>query len=356
MTPMNISIDFLFYAAFTIFGLLAGWLLGRRNRPAGDQPRLTFEEAMRRWRSITQAAEGALLDNIAATTPWLAPALPAAIAYSNMTEHLAFDPWLAFIGALVIEFLGLAAVHTAFQLWEFNETKNDSEAEAPFLWAVSAGGFYLFIIIVVNILLETAAAMGVWLEGSQITGKALLSLLSVVAAFVLALRSQHARRLAVKEQLKKERRDAYDLGRLRKQVGELETAVTDLNNALQTERDNNASLELSNQQLAKNGEKLQKEHTHLQERFEKLQTAAAKVSMQSIEEKHSANGSSTSGYTDWRKIPQKIKVTFADMTPEEILESNPGLKTRKSAENWIENSRKLRQKLSREKGETWGTW
>jgi regulator of replication initiation timing len=351
---MNILIDYLFYAVFAIVGLLAGWLLGRRNRPASDNP-LTFEEAMRRWRSITQAAEGALLDNIAATTPWLAPALPAAIAYGNMVNHLGFDEWLAFVGALVIEFLGLAAVHTAFQLWEFNETKNDSETEAPFGWAVGAGAFYLFIIIVVNIILETAVAIGVWLEAAQITGKALLSLLSVVAAFVLALRSQHARRLAVKEQVKQERRDAYELGRLRKLVGDLETAVADLEDRLKTEKETAAALEVSNIALVENAEKLQAENDRLQERFTKLQTVAAKVSIQNIESNHSQNGSSATGYTDWRKIPQEVKVTFADMTPEKILEDNPEIVS-KTAENWIKLSRKLRQKLSKEKGEVWGTW
>lgn len=354
MPNMNIPTNYLIYPAFVVIGLLAGWLLGRRNRPASDH-RLTFEEAMRRWRSVTQAAEGALLDNIAATTPWLAPALPAAIAYSNMTEHLAFDEWLAFVGALVIEFLGLAAVHTAFQLWEFNETKNDSEVEAPFWWAVGAGGFYLFIIIVVNIILETAVALNMWLEGSQILGKALLSLLSVVAAFVLALRSQHARRLAVKEQLKQERRDAYELGRLRKLVGELETAVSSLRDELQAERDAAASLELSNISLVENAEKLQAENERLQERFSKLQTAAAQKLLQQTESNHSANGSSATGYTDWRKIPQEVRTTFADMTPEKILEKNPGIVS-KTAENWIKLSGKLRKKLSKEGGQEWGTW
>lgn len=354
MPNMNIPTDYLIYPAFILVGLLAGWLLGRRNRPAEDH-RLTFEEAMRRWRSITQAAEGALLDNIAATTPWLAPALPAAIAYGNMTNHLGFDEWLAFIGALVIEFLGLAAVHTAFQLWEFNETKNDSEQAAPFRWSVYAGAFYLFIIIVVNIILETAVALGMWLEGSQILGKALLSLLSVVAAFVLALRSQHARRLAVKEQVKQERRDANELGRLRKLVGELETAVSSLRDELQTELDRTAALELSNIALVENAEKLQTENERLQERYAKLQTAAAQKLLQQTESNHSANSSSATGYTDWRKIPQEVRITFADMTPEKILEENPDIVS-KTAENWIKLSGELRKKLSKEGNQEWGTW
>lgn len=351
MPNMNIPTDYLIYLAFVVIGLLAGWLLGRRNRPASDH-RLTFEETMRRWRSITQAAEGALLDNIAATTPWLAPALPAAIAYSNMTDHLHFEPWLAFIGALVIEFLGLAAVHTAFQLWEFNETKNDSEVEAPFWWAVGAGGFYLFIIIVVNIILETAVALSMWLEGSQILGKALLSLLSVVAAFVLALRSQHARRLAVKEQVKQERRDAYELGRLRKLVGELETAVSSLRDELQTERDAAAALEIANAELRERAEQWQEEVGILQEKAAKLQARQAVETPAKRQDAAIKNGSSGGDLpTDWRKLTDEQIRHLAVLSRGEREKQFPKLKPRTRRE-WHTRL----DELAAENADKWVVW
>ena len=351
MPNMNIPIDYLFYVLFVVIGLLAGWLLGRRNRPAADH-RLTFEEAMRRWRSITQAAEGALLDNIAATTPWLAPALPAAIAYGNMTDHLHFDRWLAFVGALVIEFLGLAAVHTAFQLWEFNETKNDSEQAAPFRWSVYAGAFYLFIIIVVNIILETAVALDMWLEGSQIVGKALLSFLSVVAAFVLALRSQHARRLAVKEQVKQERRDAYELGRLRKLVGELETAVSTLHDELQTERDGAAALELANIELRERAKKWQEEVGILQEKAAKLQekqAAETTVKRQNAAVQNGSNGGELP--TDWRKLTDEQIRHLAVLARGEREKRFPKLKPRTRRE-WHTRL----DELDAENAEKWSVW
>lgn len=360
MPQMNIPTDYLIYPAFILIGLLAGWLLGRRNRPAEDH-RLTFEEAMRRWRSITQAAEGALLDNIAATTPWLAPALPAAIAYGNMTNHLGFDEWLAFIGALVIEFLGLAAVHTAFQLWEFNETKNDSEQAAPFRWSVYAGAFYLFIIIVVNIILETAVALGMWLEGSQILGKALLSLLSVVAAFVLALRSQHARRLAVKEQKTQERRDANELGRLRKLVGELETAVSSLRDELQTELDRTAALEITNAELRERAEQWQEEVGKLRENAQKLQgeltAVSAKSAERSAQNTSSPNGKVSSNLPDdWRKLDEAQIRELAVLSREEREKRFPKLKTR-TRQNWHERLDEAKEKYAQENsGGEWGTW
>ena len=101
--------------------------------------------------------------------------------------------------------LGLAAVHTAFQLWQFNKIKNQKDETAPFRWAVGGVAVYLVIIITVNILLEAAYTDDLFSFESiaSIGAKALLSLLSIVAEFVLALRSQHAQRLTVKQELAK---------------------------------------------------------------------------------------------------------------------------------------------------------
>lgn len=264
MPNMNIPTDYLIYLAFILIGLLAGWLLGRRNRPTSDQPRLTFEEAMRRWEHGIKIAEGSALNNLAATTPYLATAIPASIAYKHMTAYLDFGPTLALVAAACVEFLGLAAVHTSFQLWDWNEQKNQTEQEAPIKLAVISGIVYLVIVVTVNVILESSnVGKGNWSAAivAEIVAKALLSLLSVVAAFVLALRSQHARRLAVKEQVKQERRDAYELGRLRKLVGELETAVSSLRDELQEERDGAAALELSNMALVEKSRKNYKRNT-----------------------------------------------------------------------------------------------
>lgn len=244
------------YAVLLAAGLLAGWLARMLRETAVprtyDTAITRFEAAMFRWQRMTQAAEGTLLDNVAATTPWLAPLLPASIAYANMRVHLGFDWWLAFVGALVIEFLGLAAVHTSFQLWQYNETRNQSDEAAPFWWAVGSVGIYLTIVILVNIILEAANVI-VWTPPAwaSISSKALLSLLSIVAAFVLALRSQHARRLALKQVAHDDRARAAELGRLRKEVGQLKDErdaanqqATELGQAcaaMRTERDGLAS-------------------------------------------------------------------------------------------------------------------
>jgi hypothetical protein len=154
------------------------------------------------WREITNALEKTLVDNVAATVPWLAPLIPAAIAYDHMAGVLLFDPWLAFVGAAVVELLGLSTVTTAVQFWQYNDLPlqaidSDSssalaqlgkEGRAPFGLAFSAAAFYLLVVITVNVLLDEAG-------GTARLAKALLSTLSIVGALTVAIRSQHRRRV-----------------------------------------------------------------------------------------------------------------------------------------------------------------
>ena len=188
-----------------------------------------FENTMTSWQRLTRAAETTLLDNVAATVPWLASLLPAAIAYKHLVNYLRFDWWLALAGAAVVELLGVATIHTALQLWEFNATKNKSDQAAPFKLAVGAGAVYFVVVVVVNMVLEIGGA-AVWdfPFWSRVGAKGLLSLLAPVGAFVLALRTQHARRLAKREQDKTERREARELGQLRKQVPALKQELAEM--------------------------------------------------------------------------------------------------------------------------------
>lgn len=220
-------------AVLAAVAIIAGWIIGRRTagEPApetADRPdaAVRFESIMQTWQRITRAAEGTLLDNLAATTPYLATFIPATIAYKHTRLYLDFSRLEAATAALVVEFLGLAAVHTAFQLWSWNATKNKSDEEAPVKAAILVGVVYLLVIIVTNVLLEAASVSG-WSAAAvaRIVAKALLSILSVVAAFVLALRAQHARRQNAKQDETAERQRAAELGQARRKVAQLETKL-----------------------------------------------------------------------------------------------------------------------------------
>ena len=146
--------------------------------------------------------EAAFIDAIAAVTPWLAPLIPAYLVYTNMTQRLGYPPIVGLVGAAAVEFLGLSAVHTAVTFWQWNDAHKIERA--PFWFAFGAGLFYVVIVLTVN------AALDIWRgnEGVKILAHGLLSLLSVDAAIIIAIRAQHARRLNERDEAKKERREA----------------------------------------------------------------------------------------------------------------------------------------------------
>lgn len=173
---------------------------------------------LQRCMGLSQALELMLVDVIAALIPWLAPVIPAYMAFSHMTSVLAFPAWVATLGAMVVEFLGLSTVHTTFSFWRYNDEREARRiqhqqhgrgrrkalprraAGAPVLVAGITAGFYLAVIITVNVLLDDAGLV-------EKIAKALLSLLGTVAAVTLAIRAQHARRLAEAEERKLSRKE-----------------------------------------------------------------------------------------------------------------------------------------------------
>lgn len=146
--------------------------------------------------------EATFIDTIAAVTPWLAPLIPAYLVYHNMVERLGYPPIFGLVGAAAVEFLGLSAVHTAVTFWQWND--NHKIERAPFWFAFGAGLFYVVIVLTVN------AALDIWRGNDtvKIAAHALLSLLSVDAAVIIAIRAQHARRLTERVEARQERQAA----------------------------------------------------------------------------------------------------------------------------------------------------
>jgi hypothetical protein len=84
--------------------------------------------------------------------------------------------------------------------WQWND--GHKLERAPFWFAFGAGLFYVVIVLTVN------AALDIWRdsEGVKILAHALLSLLSVDAAVIIAIRAQHASRLNERREKKEERK------------------------------------------------------------------------------------------------------------------------------------------------------
>ena len=135
---------------------------------------------------LNRAAEGLLIDIIAGFSPWLAPIVPAFMTFRSMTGLLGFPVWIAWAAAICVEFLGLAAVRTALEFWQWNDDKHKTDPRAPVFLAIIAGSFYLAVVLTVNVTLDNS-------PGLFRLAKALLSSLSVCAGLILALRAGHAR-------------------------------------------------------------------------------------------------------------------------------------------------------------------
>jgi hypothetical protein len=175
----------------------------QKHRPFFERLRGGLESLQ----DTSQTFERVVIDNLSAFTPWLAPLIPASMAYRNMITRLDFSPLVSLFGAAAVEFLGLTTISTALEFWKFNQDKRKSDNSAPFVVALLTGVFYVVIILTVNAMLELNQSLEV-----KVAAKAMLSLLSVVAAVIIALRSQHRRRLKEiadeKAQRKAERQQA----------------------------------------------------------------------------------------------------------------------------------------------------
>lgn len=166
----------------------------------------TIVKALRSWKRLTNAVEALLIDNIAATAPWLAPVIPAYMAWDSMTAKLHFPWWVALAGAGVVELLGLSAVSTTFQFWDWNDSAKRLDPRAPVLPAAITAAFYLVVVLTVNVMLDDAPVM-------YRVAKALLSSLSISAAIILALRSQHTRRIEAADVAREERKEARKIAK-----------------------------------------------------------------------------------------------------------------------------------------------
>jgi hypothetical protein len=168
---------------------------------------------------FTRAVESLVIDVIAGLAPWLAPLVPAFMVYQGMVNMLKFPAWAAVATAIVVETLGLAGVTTTFQFWDYNDARNKTEQRAPWLIALFTAVFYLAVVLIVNVIMDTTAT------GEEKLAKGLLSSLSICAGVILALRSQHARRIEANVEAREERRELRKM-RLEEQKNEAEAQDT----------------------------------------------------------------------------------------------------------------------------------
>lgn len=145
---------------------------------------MNFFDKANQW---IEQTESSIVNFVSAFAPWLAPIIPAYLTYTHTQTILGFPVEIAFIGALVIEFLGLATISTSTTFWKHNQRYSSKENQVPLWIALGTFVFYLVVILTVNVVLSWRVY-----KAEELVAITLLTSLSVPAAVTIAVRSQYA--------------------------------------------------------------------------------------------------------------------------------------------------------------------
>ncbi len=125
-----------------------------------------------------------------AIAPWGAPLPVVYMSFQHMRDFLAFPWFISFPVAAVIEILGFATISTGLALWMHNRKYQDDKKKAP-LWIVFISfGFYIIIIFSMNVLIDATQGT-IYAKNAELIVRAMLTLMTIPAALLLAVRTQH---------------------------------------------------------------------------------------------------------------------------------------------------------------------
>lgn len=169
-----------------------------------DNKDLPKQNIFDRWDTAIRKGEASFVNFISSIAPWGAPLPAAYMSWEHMTRVLDFPDWLAFIVAGVIEILGFSTVSTILSFWMHNRKYTDGKKQTPIWTVLFSFAFYLFIVVTMNVVLDAMAGT----ENERwavIFVKALLTLMTIPAAIILGVRTQHQEILTSIEDTKEAR-------------------------------------------------------------------------------------------------------------------------------------------------------
>lgn len=131
--------------------------------------------------------ESAITDLIARVTPWLAPLPNAYLVYRTSIDTLGW-PWpVALAAGIVIEALGLSAVHTALEFRSHNRgLKDEDKRQAPYSLAIVLVAVYLFSVTVLTVILDTAPELARY-------APLIFPIISLCGVTIIGIRTDHKR-------------------------------------------------------------------------------------------------------------------------------------------------------------------
>lgn len=148
-----------------------------------------------------QERERNLVKLVAKLSPWLAPIPSGYFVARASREHLFLPLPIAIIVGIIIEFLGIASVHTWLWLSDWKTNKRKRDPEAPAGLAALLGGIYIITTVGLTIVLEVIPSM-------SIVAPAIFPILAVVGAVNLSLIAQQETRERAVRQEQKNRKAA----------------------------------------------------------------------------------------------------------------------------------------------------
>ena len=123
--------------------------------------------------NVFSSIVGNIASNVAPLTAGL---LPAYLTYRHIFETLGYDAWVAWAGAITVEFLGLGSGNELMKIWFHNNfIAKTKEEKLPLLNAGVAVTWYILIMVVFNVIMEAYPESKVW----KITAIALFATLAL---------------------------------------------------------------------------------------------------------------------------------------------------------------------------------
>lgn len=145
--------------------------------------------------------EDLAVDVLAVFGPWFAPIPSAYLVGKAAHDHLMWHWLVAIIAAVAVESIGVVSVVLGLRLYEWNETKNKTDAAAPLPLALANVAVYFVVTIGLTVLLDVVPELSRF-------APAIFPLLAAVGAVNIAVKNGQRRREAEKQQAKVDRQRA----------------------------------------------------------------------------------------------------------------------------------------------------
>lgn len=158
-----------------------------------------------------KSLESKIIDKLGMLAPWACTALPAFLTYYHVLG-MGFPGWMAFLAAFAAETLGIVSIHTIITFQEHNRKYAEKSSETG-VWI--SYGFYLFIIVMTNIMLEIVKGTR---SGWEIAAIALFALMSIPGGLLVSKRAQYKDMLERRAEQKRKTNETRKVNKEKKAV------------------------------------------------------------------------------------------------------------------------------------------